>query len=225
MIRDFFNLIYPQQCASCKSPLLASEKHICANCWAKMPYLNEQLSYENSVSKILSGKTNFKKATSLLKYDKNGIAQNIIHEIKYKGNKQLATFFGEILGKLINPQITDVDFIIPVPLHKRRLRERGYNQSLLICEGVQKTIKKPINKELLSRVIYTSTQTQKNRHDRYDNIQKAFICNTNNLEGKSVLLVDDVITTGATIEACCNSLNNSQVKHIYILSLAVSLNY
>jgi ComF family protein len=160
--------------------------------------------------------------SSFLLYDKGLSTQNILHSIKYKGNKLLATYLGEmygheILGKFDRP----LDYIIPVPLHKRKLRERGYNQSEYWANGLSVSLKAPVDTKTLIRTQYTSTQTKKSRTDRVKNVENAFrVQRADPLKGKTVLLVDDVITTGSTLEACGMALWNAGIRSLHIATIA-----
>lgn len=160
--------------------------------------------------------------SSFLLYDKGLSTQNMLKAIKYRGNKLLATHLGELYGHDIKNSFDHYpDLIIPVPLHKRKQRERGYNQSEYWAMGLSKSLNSTTDTSLLIRTQYTTTQTKKSRTERIKNVENAFeITNSNSLKGKSVLLVDDVITTGATLEACGRKLWESGIKSLNIATIA-----
>ena len=154
------------------------------------------------------------------------MVQRMIHELKYKNNKEIGYYMGELFGLKLNESVLfeDIDYVIPVPLHKKKLRKRGYNQSEIIAKGICKTFKKELNTDNLYRKIYSSTQTRKSRFQRWENVKDIFgIKEVSRFRSKHILLVDDVITTGSTLEACAYSLNQIDEIKISLAALAYTL--
>ena len=177
---------------------------------------------ENPVSRIFWGRVNIKAATSFLFFSKMGRVQSLIHQLKYKRQKEVGLLIGKLFGDdlLNSPYYTDIDFIIPVPLHPKKLKTRGYNQSLMIANGLQESMGIEVFTGL-QRKAHSSTQTRKSRYERWENVKDIFeIKEHKRLESKSVLLVDDVLTTGATLEACAQVLLDISGLQISIATLA-----
>lgn len=202
---DFLHLFYPHICIGCGSDVLADTQVICAKCFNGLPVTNYFNHANNMVERIFAGRILVQNAGSLYHFSKQSILQNIIFEMKYRDNKDAGIFLGKQTGKAIAASglYNDVDVIVPLPLNKRKQKQRGYNQALLIAQGIADVMQKPIADNIAVRKIYTETQTHKDRISRWHNMQHAFsVHNAAELEGKHVLLVDDIVTTGATLEAC-----------------------
>ncbi len=181
---------------------------------------------ENPVSRVFWGRVNIKAATSFLFFSKQGKVQNLIHQLKYRRQKDVGIELGRIFGKDLqqSPHFTNIDFIIPVPLHPKKLSKRGYNQSLVIAEGLKKSMGIEIFTGL-QRKTHSSTQTKKSRYQRWENVKDIFeIINPEKLENKNILLIDDVLTTGATLEACAAVLSEVPNITISIATLAYAHN-
>ena len=222
MFKDFFNLIFPRICVACSEALLKNEQTLCEVCKIKLPKTENYLDKENVVNKIFWGRSKIEMAASYYKFSKKSKVQHILHQLKYKGNKEV----GEIVGRLYGDDLKDsihyqhIDVIIPVPLHYKKQKRRGYNQSEFFAKGLSETMKIPLNTTCLYRKIDSQTQTQKSRYDRWENVNEIFeVKNPNVIKGQSILLVDDVITTGATIEACIQILQPLNCK-IYVAAIA-----
>lgn len=206
---DFISLFYPRLCAGCSTPLVRGEDVLCLNCMADLPRTNYHNNQENPIFQIFIGRANVSLATSFCRFDKGGRLQHILHELKYKGNCEAGHKMGLLFGcDLMQSELfRDIDAIIPVPLHPRKEKKRGYNQSTEICKGLSESMNKPLVTGNLVRVVHTSTQTRKGRFERWENVSGIFkVSKPELLTGKHVLIVDDVITTGATLEACCEPL-------------------
>jgi len=221
-INAFSRLFYPVSCASCNEALVDRESHICTVCQLSLPVTGYHNSAINPMDDLLKLRLRVDFISSFLLYDKGLSTQNMLKAIKYKGNKQLASHLGELYGHEIKNSFDHYpDLIIPVPLHKRRQRERGYNQSEYWANGLTKSLNSSTDIRSLIRNQYTTTQTKKSRTDRIKNVENAFtITNPDFLNGKSVLLVDDVITTGATLEACGRKLWESGIRSLNIATIA-----
>jgi len=222
---DFIYLLYPEKCITCEEALYNHEKIICTNCLLDIPKFMIKNYSDNEMAKLFWGRVKIEKTFALYIFQKKGKFQQLMHELKYRNNKAVGLEFGKILGKKIlkTKAFDDVDVIIPVPLHWKKLKKRGYNQSQLIAESVSKELKKPLLTDVLYRKIETTTQTKKTRFQRWQNVEDIFdIKNMQKVENKHLLLIDDIVTTGATLEACANCLLKAKNSKISIATLAVA---
>ena len=220
---DVIALLFPNLCNGCGIGLYDGEKAICTHCLYDLPYTDFHLHGSNRVAKQLWSRLPFDAAMAMLYFKKGTKIQNLIHNLKYSGRKEVGTTLGRLLGKklLISEHYKDIDYIVPVPLHPKREKFRGYNQSMCIADGISEVLGVPVNKNLLQRKKITETQTRKSRFVRYENMLSVFeVLRPEELENKHILLIDDVITTGATVEACGNSLIKSGIKKLSIASVA-----
>ena len=224
-LKDFFTLFYPEMCGICDQQLVENEKTICTLCRHDLPLTNFTSFQENSVTQTFFGRVDIEKGYSLLHFRKKGITQKIIHELKYRGNEEIGAFFGDWLGEIIreNGEFKDVDYIIPVPLHLKKMKQRGYNQVTKFGKKVSGHLQIPYLENELVRVSATKTQTFKARFERFSNVDTRFllkdiVC----FKNKHVLIIDDVITTGATLEACAKEFQKSNNCRISILTMACS---
>jgi ComF family protein len=222
---DLFNLFYPDLCLVCGANLLRSEQHICVSCLYGIPKTNFHLLHDNLIEKRFWGKVPVSRSTAFFFFQKGSPFQKLLHCLKYKGNKEI----GEILGKyaavdlLESPDFTSIDVIIPVPLHPQKYKQRGYNQSEWIGKGLSVILDKPQDTTSLVRVRENTTQTKKTVYERYENTDGIFeLSDKTTLIGKHVLLVDDVLTTGSTLEACIKALLGIEGIQISIFALAIA---
>lgn len=209
IFKHFISLFYPKVCASCGINLDDDEDIICLTCFYSLPETNFHLLKDNSLSKLFWGRFEFENATAYFYYSKKGMVQKLLHRLKYRGYKEIGVYLGREYGKILKKcdLYKTVDLIIPVPLHRNKERKRGYNQSKFFAIGLSETMGIPYNFEVLYRISHTESQTGKKRSERWDNVKDKFISkNAEQLRGHHVLLVDDVITTGATIEASAKAL-------------------
>ena len=209
-INSIIGLLYPSVCAACGTTLFQWENLVCTRCRSLLPKTGYELNEDNPLSRLFYGKVRLKAVTACYFFSKEGKVQHLIHELKYKGNADAGVFLGQELGKCIKdaPLFQSIDYLIPVPLHFQRERKRGYNQSMMIAQGVSEITGIPIGKQFLLRSVNTSTQTHKSKEERWQNVKDIFeLRHTEQLEGKYVLLIDDVLTTGATLEACALKLS------------------
>jgi len=222
-IADFLNLFFPDNCSACGNPLVSQEKVICMSCLFKLPKTNFHLQDENPISRIFWGRVRLETATSFLFFNKGGNVQELIHQLKYKGKKNVGIFLGKAFGNDLSksPLFNSIDCIIPVPLHPKKERKRGFNQSLVISEGISETLQKPVLNDNLIRLVHTSTQTKKSRYSRWENVKDVFgIKSPEQLVNQHVLLIDDVLTTGATLESCAQKILEIDGTTVSVATLA-----
>ena len=208
---SILNLFYPRVCAACGETLLKDEETVCLKCRYTLPFTGYENHADNPLAQVFYGRVRFHAVTACFFFAKSGKVQHLIHELKYKNNPEAGIFLGQELGKTIKdaPLFQGIDYLIPVPLHPRREKQRGYNQSLLIAQGINEVTGIPIGDKYLIRAIYTTTQTKKSAEERHKNVKDIFeVRFPEELEGKHVLLIDDVLTTGATLESCAHQLEN-----------------
>lgn len=222
-LADFVSLLFPKLCAACRETLVAGEDVLCTDCRFNLPYTNFHSQPDNIVARQFWGKIKVEAAYALFYFTKGGMVQNLMHELKYNGQQQVGNLVGNIAGgQLIQNDIfKTVDYIIPVPLHKKRMRKRGYNQSACFAEGLAAKLNTTVEIDNLLRVRATETQTHKSRFARFQNMQEVFMVrNPETLKDKHILLVDDVITTGSTLEACGAKLLEIEGLKLSIATIA-----
>lgn len=224
-LKNFISLVYPHTCCACGKVLMADEQHICMYCRLLLPKTRFHRHRENQLTKIFWGRQSIETGTSLYYFYKGGKVQRLIHQFKYRGNISLGLYLGAMLGRDIasSAMYKGLDYVIPVPLHPKKKRKRGFNQSEVIARGVASSTSVPCCSELLIRKQETSTQTRKNRFNRWQNVSDVFETpNPDALIGKSILLIDDVITTGSTLEACTEKLLAIKGVKVWIATLAIT---
>ena len=222
-LTDFVNLFFPNNCSACGNSLISQEEVICTSCLFKLPRTNFHFENENPIARIFWGRVNLEMATSFLFFNKGGNVQKLVHQLKYKGKKNVGHYLGKLFGNELcqSPLFTAVDLIVPVPLHPKKERLRGFNQSLVLAEGLSKSLQKPLSSDNLIRLVHTSTQTKKSRYSRWENVKDVFgIKVPEKFVGKHILLVDDVLTTGATTEACAQKILEIEGTKVYVVTLA-----
>lgn len=226
LIEDFICLIFPKICACCGNSLWKHEEIICTYCDFHLPKTNFHLEQENSVSRTFWGRARIESATAFYYFNKGNKVQRLIHLLKYNGRKDIGIFLGEKQGHYLkySPFFNTVEVIIPVPLHKKKRMQRGFNQSEQFAIGLGRVMQVPVNPYILYRCRFTETQTRKSRFKRWQNVSEMFALKDNLLlEGKHILLVDDVITTGATLESCISVLSTIPGIRISVAAIAVTL--
>ncbi|MEI8109810.1 MAG: phosphoribosyltransferase family protein [Chitinophagia bacterium] len=201
------HLLYPHYCEGCYTDLLNSEILLCALCENSLPQTNFWNIPNNAVEKIFRHRLSIEAAAAAYFFTNDSLLQYLIMQLKYRNMPEAGKWLGNRLGKFLQntERFTSIDCIVPLPLHPKKEFIRGYNQALVIANGVAESFHKPVIPNALIRNQFTKTQTRENRLNRWNNMQGVFsITEPNLIRGKHCLLVDDVITTGATLEACGN---------------------
>lgn len=209
LFADFVSLFYPTYCYACQGGLVKGEQFICSACMLEMPQTKYHLQPNNSFQERMSLRFPVKHSLALFHFSKKGRVQHVLHALKYKNHPEVGVYLGKLFGaQLLETEIPkSVDLIIPVPLHAARQRVRGYNQSAQFARGLSEKLNIPFSENVLVRITSTSSQTRKNKLSRWINVEEVFQLQAPEaIHKKHILLVDDVITTGATIEACAQTL-------------------
>lgn len=221
----FLSLFFPRCCVVCGRPLAKGEQCICTVCNMKLPRTDYHLRKDNPVEQLFWGKLPLERATSFFFYRKGSDFRKILHQLKYGGQKEI----GAIMGRCMAAELVssgffqDIDVLIPVPLHKKKQKLRGYNQSEWIARGISGVTGIPIDTESIARQKNTETQTHKSIIERWENVDGTFyLTHADTLSGKHILLIDDVLTTGSTTVACASVLQETEGVRISVLTLAVA---
>jgi ComF family protein len=199
------HFLFPHVCEGCGTDVLEQEHLLCLKCLSSLPKTEFHFYPNNPVETIFWGRLPATAATALYYFSKESMMQHLMHQLKYRGNKEIGLYLGRQMGYTLisSNRFRYVDALIPLPLFSSKERKRGYNQAALLCEGMAEVMNKPVLKDAVIRTAHTESQTKKNRIERWLNMEGRFeVVNPSVLEGKHVLLIDDVITTGATLEAC-----------------------
>ena len=227
ILSDFLDLLFPPTCVCCQERLINGEKFVCLACLCKIPKTDFHKVRDNKLEQLLSGRFPFEQIASFAPFVKDGTIQKIIHELKYRNNPEIGIFIGRLCGSSIQKSsfINSIDFLVPVPLHINREKKRGYNQSLKIAEGISLETKIPVLSNNLIRVTDNTSQTKQSKFERWSNAEGIFdIIDYNLFEEKHILLIDDIITTGSTLESCVKTLASKTTKiKVSIYSVGVTL--
>jgi ComF family protein len=225
MINILINLFFPKVCLGCKGFLLSEEKVICSSCRHEIPLTKHFLNEENEALMKFYGKIHVEHASALFYFHKKGIVQEIIHGLKYRGHQEVGTVFGEWISEelIYLPISKKFDVVIPVPLHKKRLRERGYNQVTNFGIAIANRLEIPFNGSLLQRNVYSKTQVNKDLLGRISVIDNLFdVTFSSEDHNKHFLIIDDVLTSGATLEACGRAILKIPGAKISFVCMAMS---
>jgi len=216
-LNSFSNLFFPAICTICKLGLADGERSICISCLDDFPRLYQAEIVENK----FKGQIKYNFAFSMFMYEPKSKLSLALKSLKYEQNKEVGLVLGEKLGNELfkNNLLNQVDTLIPVPVTKQRLKQRGYNQAEIICNGIQKTNYISIENQILKRNSFLKSQTKLGRNSRFENIDKAFYCETSTIENKKILLIDDVLTTGATLISCAEALYRAGVAEVSIATI------
>jgi len=218
-------LLFPRLCVVCGDKLIEQEQWICLNCIHHIPRTNFHLDRDNPVARLFYGRVNIENATSFFYFSKGSNYQTLLHDLKYKGMKELGKEIGKhfAIDLQQSPEFRSVDIICPVPLHPSKEKKRGYNQSWWIASGIAQQMNKELSSNNLRRTTATETQTRKSRFERYLNVDGIFeLQDPTAFSGKHILLVDDVVTTGATLEACAAAILSASNAKVSIATLATA---
>ena len=218
------NLLFPEICGGCRVPLLKSEKVICTQCRNNLPIVCHHRSNSDEMKNIFYGRVPLKNATALLQFQKKGITQQLLHNLKYRGQENISYFFGKWLGRELanHPEFRSVDMVIPVPLHRLKLKKRGYNQVTGFGKEIATAIGVPFEEDVLTKVSKTRSQVFKERFKRYGGEEIFTLASPQSISQKHVLLVDDIVTTGATLENCAEQLLKSENVTLSVATIAIA---
>ncbi len=227
ILKDFFNLFLPYKCTYCGINLYEDEEFVCKSCLNKIPKTHYHKQNISPIDELFMGKVKLEHAFSCYLFTKGSILQSLIHKIKYKNAQELAISLGKEIGFALSETNIprSINLITSVPLHHKKLKIRGYNQSDLLAKGISEVLNIPFSDNLIKRVVHTSTQTKKNREQRWNNVKNAFeIIEPKNVENKHIAIVDDVLTTGATLEAAASKLLMCKNAKVSLITLAYASN-
>ncbi len=209
ILHGLLDLFFPQKCVHCRRPLAPGEQFVCTDCAIDIPFTYFNDPSDNPITKKFWGRLPLKYGFSYMYFVKNGIAQSILHELKYKGNKEIGIFFGQAMAARMQETgfPDDFDVIIPVPLHPKKQQIRGYNQAEILAREISTAFQKTVITNAVIRTRFNPTQTKMDRIHRWENVENLFsVVRPEKLKGKHILLVDDVLTTGSTLEALADSI-------------------
>jgi ComF family protein len=218
-------LIFPRLCVTCGDKLIEQEQWICLHCLHHIPRTNYHLEPENPVAQLFYGRVQIEFATSFFYFSKGSKYQSLLHNLKYKGMKELGAEIGKQFGidLMQSTDFSSVDLICPVPLHPSKEKKRGYNQSWWIASGIAAQMEKQLSDDNLKRITATETQTRKTRFARWQNVEGIFeLSEPEAFSGKHILLIDDVVTTGSTLEACAQAILSQTDARVSIATLATA---
>jgi ComF family protein len=221
-IRDsFFHLLFPHICCGCGTDIIDESSMLCLRCLNALPVTGYEKFPDNPVERIFWGRIPVKCATAQFYFTKESLMQALMHQLKYRGNKDLGFQLGRLMGlQLLGSNRFSPDAMIPLPLFPGRERKRGYNQAAVLCEGISEITRIPVLKDVIRRVHPTATQTRKSRIERWLNMEGRFeLFKPERIKARHILLVDDVITTGASLEACGKELLQSNDTELSIATL------
>ncbi len=224
-LNAFIELFFPRTCVVCGDKLMDQETFICLKCQVQIPRTGFHLQDGNKMEELFYGRCEIERACAFFEFQKGSDYQKILHQLKYRGLDSLGIHMGKLYALELKDSdfIKPIDIICPVPLHPKKERKRGYNQSYQIALGLSGILNIPTEENLITREINTKTQTRKNRFERWQNVDGIFgVANPKQLQNKHILLVDDVITTGSTLEACIYAIKKHPTIKVSVLTLAIA---
>jgi ComF family protein len=221
VFHDLVDLVFPHCCPGCDEPFVSGEDNLCTSCELDMPYFDA----DEDIMHYFAGRIDLENARAFLKFYNQGITQKLLHHIKYKGDQNLAEHLGKMfIHHLEKAKVLDkIDLVVPVPLHPSKQKVRGYNQSEALARGIGEALGVPVEHDSLIRTKKSETQTQKTRAERWQNVSEIFKVTDNKLKDKNVLLVDDVVTTGATLEACGETILAAGAASLSVAAIAAAM--
>ncbi|MBT8253947.1 MAG: ComF family protein [Flavobacteriaceae bacterium] len=225
MVKNLLNIFFPELCLGCQSVLTDNEKHLCSGCRHQLPITNFHRERNNPVERIFRGRVKLERGTALLRFEKRGIVQQLLHNLKYRHREEIGLIFGRWMGELLydEKEFSTVDAVVPVPIHKNKLRRRGYNQVTQFGKEVARKLNAEYLDDVLLKSQPTRTKVFQKRLSRWTQDDGVFTLNhSDKLKNKHVLVVDDIITTGATIEACSLTLNKESGIKISVAAIAIA---
>ncbi|MBP5642707.1 MAG: ComF family protein [Bacteroidales bacterium] len=227
LFKSLINLLFPRVCAACGNLLLEGEETVCTTCRFLLPKTGYENNPNNPLAQNFFGQIPFNAVSAEYFFSKSGKVQHLIHGLKYNHCRENGIFLGQEIGKslLKAPDYHGINYLIPIPLHPKKEKIRGYNQSHVIAEGISEIMNIPIAEQCLVRTVFTDTQTKKSREERWDNVKEIFeVINPSEMAGKHVLLIDDVLTTGATLMSAGRALLKVEKIKISVVTAACASN-
>lgn len=225
MIEALANLFFPKVCVACGESITGKLEHLCLSCRHKLPRMPQFDQMENQASKVFWARVPFQRVSAYLLFQKKGSVQAILHQLKYKGKKEIGLTMGGLMAQELMQTnfFAGIDYLVPVPIHPIKQKKRGYNQSLFLAEGTGAVAGIELRTDVIKKELNTASQTRKGRFKRWENVSASFaLQETKALQGKHLLLIDDVLTTGSTAEACAQELLKIEGLKVSFLSLAIS---
>ncbi len=220
---DLISLVYPRLCLACRRPLLRHEKYLCLLCRYELPETGYHLDAGNRVARHFWGRVRIEAAASLYRFSSGSKVQKLIHALKYENRPEI----GDMLGAYYGQQLRDTApwasarVVVPVPLHPLKEHRRGYNQSARFARGLSQSMGIALRTRALERISFTETQTRKNRQERWENVRSVFrVKDPLSIRGSGILLADDVVTTGSTLEACARALLDAGAGRVMVVTIA-----
>jgi len=222
---SLLHVVFPHICDGCGSDLLNIESRLCIRCLSSLPETNFEIHPNNPVEKDFWGRLRIINASAHLYFTKESLVQHLMHQLKYRGNKDLGLQLGRLMGNALKnaARFNEIDALVPLPLFPSKEKKRGYNQVTVLCEGIAEILSLPVLNKVITRPQHTETQTKKGRIERWKNIEGKFqLIDPDAIQNKHLLLVDDVVTTGATLEACGNELLTAENVKLSIATLCLA---
>lgn len=225
-LKDFSHLFFPHNCEGCGTDVLEKDQFLCAQCFSELPETGFLSQSKNPIERNFYGRIPLQQAGAAYYFTKESLLQALLFQLKYRNNQAVGIYLGNLLGQFLaaSELYADVDALIPLPLNPKKEKKRGYNQAKLICDGIAQVWEKPILDKAVIRKVFTKTQTHENRINRWQNMDGVFaVVQRESIMGKHILLVDDVVTTGATLEACGMPILEQENTTLSIATVAYTI--